>query len=217
MILAAGIYMEGFQEKSTPYKLLVDNELGSVERITYGCETSVEDTIVLITGIHPRENNSIEPEIQAAKEYVEEHSFVNVVHYQINATPNEDDYDQERGNGEMLARDYVIPDLEESGASFVIIGHSYFDDYGKGAYIATPDGDEGSVEIAKKIYATSDFGYYQESDGDSYEATSSQLVSCPIAEEGYLTFEYYIPDYLTAENSTDKTKELFVLLVKYVN
>ncbi|MBE6500914.1 MAG: hypothetical protein E7Z79_00565 [Methanobrevibacter thaueri] len=216
LALGGAIAFEEYQKQHTPYRVLAKNDLGSVERIIYGCQTS-EETIALITGIHPREKLSIDPEIKAAREYANEHSKVNFIHYQVNVTKDADDYDKGRANGEKLVHDYVNPDVTRSNANCVIISHSHIEDYGEGYYLATPEMDDASVEIAKKIHATSDFGYYPRTGNESYNSTSAQLVSCPIAKAGYPTFVYEIPENITAQNSTDWTKDLFSLMVKYTS
>ena len=208
LAVGASIAFEDYQDKHAPYKVLADNSLGTVERITYGCETS-EETVALITGIHPEEKISIDPVIQAAKEYVNEHSDVKIMHYQIKVAKDDD----ERANGEKLAHDYVVPDVTESDASSVIISHSYDDEYSEVFYLATPEMDDTSVDIAKKIRATSDFDYAAGSDAEN--SSSSKLVSCPIANEGYPTFEYEIPESVSAQNATGWTKDLFSVIVKY--
>ena len=75
--------------------------------------------------------------------------------------------------------------------------------------------DNASVEIAKQIKKTSDFGYYPKTGNESYQSTSAVLVSCPIAKSGYPTFVYEIPEDITKQNSTDWAKDLFDLMVKY--
>ena len=216
LALGAAMAYEEYHDKYAPYKVLAKNDLGTVERIIYGCETS-EETIALITGIHPREKLSIDPEIQAAREYANGHSDVNIIHYQVNVTKDANDYDKGRANGEKLVHDYVNPDVTKSGANCVIISHSHMEDYGEGYYLATPEMDDASVEIAKKIHATSDFGYYPKTSKESYNSTSAKLVSCPIAKAGYPTFVYEIPENITAQNSTDWTKDLFSLMVRYTS
>lgn len=207
---------EDYQDKHATHKVLAKSDLGTVERIIYGCSTS-EESIALITGIHPREKLSIDPEIKAAREYADEHSKVNIIHYQVNVTQDADDYDKGRANGEKLVHDYVNPDVTRSNANCVIISHSHMEDYGEGYYLATPEMDDKSVEIAKKIHATSDFGYYPRTGNESYKSTSAQLVSCPIAKAGYPTFVYEIPENITAQDSTDWTKDLFSQMVKYTS
>lgn len=213
LAVGASIAFENYQEKHAPYKLLADNDLGTVERITIGCETS-GDTIAIITGIHPKEKLSIDPVIQAAREYVSQHKDIKIIHYQVNVTKDAKKYDKGKANGEKLAHDFVNPDVTKSDASCVIISHSHNGKYGDGFYLTTPEMDKSSVGIAKKIKATSDFGYYPKT-GDDKNSTSDQLVSCPIAEAGYPTFTYEIPKDTDAEDAVEWTKDLFRLMVKY--
>ncbi len=212
--LGAAIAFENYQQEHAPYKILGNNSLGTVERIVYGNDNA-SDSIALITGIHPREKLSIGPEIKAAKEYVDEHEDTKIIHYQVNVTKDAKNYEKGRANGEKLVHDYVNPDVTKSDAKCVIISHSHIEGYGEGFYIATPEMDDASVKIAKKIKATSNFGYYPKTGDESYKSTSAVLVSCPIAEAGYPTFVYEIPENITSKDSTEWTKELFTQMVKY--
>ncbi len=214
LILGALAYYDYEQELNSPYRVLGNNSLGTVEKIIYG-NASANTTIALITGIHPREKLSIEPEIKAAKEYANANDNVKIIHYQVNVTKDADDYKKSRNNGESLVHDFVNKDVTHSDADCVIISHSHIESYGKGYYVATPKMDEKSVRIAVKINNTTDFGYYPRTGNESYKSTSAVLVSVPIAEAGYPTFVYEIPENITEQNSTDKAKELFDLMVKY--
>jgi hypothetical protein len=130
-------------------------------------------------------------------------------------TKNPKDYKKGRVNGEKLVHDYVNPDVTKSDADCVIISHSHVEWYGEGFYLATPEMDNASVEIAKKISENSDFNYYPVTGNETYKSTSAVLVSKPIAQSGHPTFVYEIPENITEQDSTDKTKELFDLMVKY--
>lgn len=66
LILGALIYYQNEELNNATYRMLGDNDLGTVEKIIYGNE-SANNTIALITGIHPREKLCIDPEIKAAK------------------------------------------------------------------------------------------------------------------------------------------------------
>ena len=214
IILGILIHSENYQEDHSTYKLLGNNSLGTVERIIYGNE-SAANSIALITGIHPREKLSINPEIKAAKEYADEHDDVKIIHYQVNVTKDPKNYKKSRANGESLVHDFVNPDVNTTDAKAVIISHSHVEWYGEGFYLATPEMDNASVEIAKKINETSHFGYYPKTGNESYQSTSAVLVSCPIAKAGYPTFVYEIPENITKQDSTDWAKDLFDLMVKY--
>ena len=74
------------------------------------------------------------------------------------------------------------------------------------------DGD--SVNMAEKIRDSSDFNYYPMQGNETYKSTSAQLVSKPIAQSGYPTFIYEIPEDISERTATDKTKELFDLILK---
>ena len=173
--------------------------------------------IALITGIHPRETLSIEPEIQAAKEFGNDD--VKILHYKVTVTQNAQDYEQGRANGEsfLVRHDYVNPHVTSSDADAVIISHSHNPNYGQGFYLATPQMDDASVNIAKKISESSDFNYYPVTGNETYKSTSAVLVSKPIAQAGYPTFVYEIPEDIWEMTSTEKTKELFGLIAENIN
>ena len=215
LVIIVGIVThDNYRYENTPYNLLGNNSLGTVEKIIYGNE-SANNTIALITGIHPREKLAINPEIKAAKEFVNETDDVKIIHYQVNVTKNPKNYKKGRANGESLVHDFVNPDVTHSDADCVIISHSHVDWYGEGFYLATPEMDNASVTIAQKINNTTDFGYYPRTGNESYKSTSAVLVSKPIAQAGYPTFVYEIPENITKHDSTEWTKNLFSELVKY--
>ena len=214
LILGGLIYYENYQIEHSPHRVLGNNSLGTVEKIIYGNE-SANHSIALITGIHPREKLSINPEIKAAKEFANKTDDVKIIHYQVNVTKDPKDYKKGRANGESLVHDFVNPDVTRSDADCVIISHSHVEWYGEGFYLATPEMDNTSVTIAEKINQTSDFGYYPRTGNETYKSTSAVLVSKPIAQAGYPTFVYEIPENITKQDSTDMAKELFGLMVKY--
>ena len=216
IVIGAIIYNDNYQYEHAPYHLIGNNSLGTVEKIIYG-DDSAGHSIALITGIHPREKLAIGPEIKAAKEYVKNHNDTKIIHYQVNVTKDSKDYQKGGANGESLVHDFVNPDVTHSDADCVIISHSHIPGYGEGFYLATPEMDDASVKIAEKINKTSDFGYYPRTGTETYKSTSAVLVSKPIAQAGYPTFVYEIPENITKQDSTDWAKDLFDLMVKYTD
>ncbi len=214
IVLGCLIMYENYQDENSTYQVLGNNSLGTVEKIIYG-NASANNSIALITGIHPREKLAINPEIKAAKEYANENDDIKIIHYQVNVTKDPKNYKKSRANGESLVHDFVNPDVTKSDADCVIISHSHVEWYGEGFYVATPEMDNVSVEISQKINNTTDFNYYPRTGNESYKSTSAVLVSKPIAQAGYPTFVYEIPENITKQDSTDKMKELFDLMVKY--
>ena len=100
----------------------------------------------------------------------------------------------------------------ESDVDAVIISHSHIPEYGEGFYLATPEMDDASVNIASSIRDSSDFNYYPVTGTETYKSTSAVLVSKPIAQAGYPTFVYEIPEDISEWTATEKTKELFRLI-----
>lgn len=216
LLLAVGAFV--FYEFSPHYNNITydtigNTSIGTVEKGISG-NVSANKTIALITGIHPREKLSIEPEIEAAKEFG--NNDVKIIHYKVTVTDYPDDYDTGRANGESLVHDYVNPDVAQSDAGAVIISHSHNPEYGEWFYLATPEMDSKSVTIASDINKTSDFNYYPVTGNEIYKSTSAVLVSKPIAQSGHPTFVYEIPEDISGMMATQKTKELFNLISNYI-
>lgn len=195
------------------YHTLGNTSIGTVEKGISGNENATT-CIALITGIHPRETLSIDPEIEAAKQFGSDD--VKIIHYKVTVTQNPQDYSEGRANGESLVHDYVNPDVTSSDADAVIISHSHVPEYGQGFYLATPEMDSASVNIAQNIEKSSDFNYYPVTGNETYKSTSAVLVSKPIAQAGYPTFVYEIPEDVWEFMVTLKTKELFNLISQNV-
>ena len=209
LVIGALIYVSTPKYAEIDYTTIANTSIGTVEVGIAGNE-SAETSIALITGIHPRETLSIEPEIQAAKEYGNDD--VKIINYKVTVTQNPQDYDKGRANGESLVHDYVNPSIMESDVDAVIISHSHIPEYGEGFYLATPEMDDASVNIASSIRDSSDFNYYPVTGTETYKSTSAVLVSKPIAQAGYPTFVYEIPEDISEWTATEKTKELFRLI-----
>ena len=184
------------------------NEMGYVTKDIYNHYGS-EQTIILITGIHPRENLAINPEIESAKRFALTHN-ARMVNYNVTVTKDPEDYKNSRYNGEHLVSEFVLPDIYKSKADAVIISHSHIEGYGEGFYIATPAMDEASVKLDENIKNSEiDFNYYKTPENTTYESTSIELVSKPLADAGYPTLVYEIPENITEQESTDRTYAFF--------
>lgn len=191
-----------------------ENNFGTVDKYILGNNNSSTE-MVLIAGIHPREKLAIEPEIEAARQFAAKHD-VRFIVYHVNVTNNPTDYQASRDQGESLVHDFIVPDISNTHAKAVIISHSHVEGYGEGYYLATPEMDKSSVDIAQKISKSSDFNYFPRNVSKPVEATSAILVSNPIAQAGYPTFVYEIPENINDQDSTNKAIELFNLMYDIV-
>ena len=210
LVICAFVMFENGNYNEITYTTLGNTSIGTVEVGISGNE-SAPKCIALITGIHPRETLSIDPEIEAAKQFGNDD--VKILHYKVTVTQNPEDYEEGRANGESLVHDYVNPHVTSSDADAVIISHSHIPEYGEGFYLATPEMDNASVTIAKNIESKSGFNYYPVTGNETYKSTSAVLVSKPIAQAGFPTFVYEVPEDVSESEVTDKTKELFDLII----
>ncbi|MDO5826210.1 MAG: hypothetical protein Q4Q22_07505 [Methanosphaera sp.] len=166
------------------------------------------NTMVIITGIHPRETLAIDPEIESARLFAMTHQ-VNMIIYNVTVTSDPTDYSKGRANGEKLVADYVVPDIMTTNAKVVIISHSHIATYGEGYYVATPEMDEASVNLANGIKDGGiDFNYYPRTGNEEYKSTSAVLVSKPVAQAGYPTLVYEVPEDILSQEVTLRTHDL---------
>ncbi|MDO5851520.1 MAG: hypothetical protein Q4Q23_03445 [Methanobacteriaceae archaeon] len=174
-------------------------------------------TIAIITGIHPRETLAINPEIEAAKVFAFFNN-VKVVNYNVVVEKDSSDYNLSRTNGEHLVSNYVVCDIYNSNADVVIISHSHIPTYGEGFYVATPEMDQKSVDLAQKIQSGGiNFNYYPNNGKSSYNSSSAVLVSKPLAISGYPTLVYEIPENITENDAYQNTYNLMKFCLDYLN
>lgn len=213
LIILLGLILIFGNSKDISYETLADTDIGSVEVGICGNENATK-CIALITGMHPREPLSIGPEIEAAKQFGGDD--VKIIHYKVTVTRDAQDYNLGRANGESLVHDYVNPHVTSSDADAVVISHSHIPEYGEGFYVATPQMDDASVRIAKNINQSGDFNYYPVTGNETYKSSSAVLVSKPIAQAGYPTIVYEVPENVFEFIITFKTKDLFNIIAKNI-
>lgn len=213
LIILLGLILIFGNSKDISYETLADTDIGSVEVGICGNENATK-CIALITGMHPREPLSIGPEIEAAKQFGGDD--VKIIHYKVTVTKDAQDYNLGRANGESLVHDYVNPHVTSSDADAVVISHSHIPEYGEGFYVATPQMDDASVRIAKNINQSGDFNYYPVTGNETYKSSSAVLVSKPIAQAGYPTLVYEVPENVFEFIITFKTKDLFNIIAKSI-
>ena len=122
LVIGGIIFFESTQYPEIKYTTIANTSIGTVEVGIAGNENATK-CIALITGIHPRETLSIDPEIQSAREFANDN--VKIINYKVTVTENPEDYEQGRANGESLVHDYVNPNVTASDADAVIISHSH--------------------------------------------------------------------------------------------
>jgi hypothetical protein len=169
---------------------------GFVTKLIYSHPGLSTPKIAIITGMHPREISAKNVVPDVIKSYANTHN-IGVVNYQINVTQDPQDFAIGRANGQDLVAQYVIPDIEKSNYSMVIIVHDHEQGYGESYYIATPSMDGKSVALAPSVNnLLPDFNYYTRNKDQVPEGTSINQIDNPIVDTGTPVFVYEIPEWL---------------------
>lgn len=200
------------------HSFLGSDSRGYVTKDVYSYYGSSGPKIAIITGMHPREISAKTVLPSVIKSYALTHNNVEIVNYQINVTDSPEDYTKGRNNGEGLVAQYVVPDIEKSDYSLVIIAHNHKVSYGNGYYIATPTMDTKSVLMAASISSSlPDFNYYQRSADEKPHSTSITKVDNQIAATGTPVFVYEIPEWVGNSDVSFNSNRLIDACFNYLN
>lgn len=180
---------------------------GYVTKEIYASPDPHEIKIAVITGMHPRELHATNLVPQVVKQFALQNN-VEIINYQVHVTDEPQDYSIGRSNGQALVAQYVIPDIEKSNASLVIICHDHENGYGNGYYIATPTHDYKSVILGQNVHRLlPQFNYYPGS-ADKKESSSITQVDQPLTQLGFPVFVYEIPEWAGNQEASNMTYNL---------
>jgi len=209
LIILAVIMSITYYINTTNEKTLGKNDLGDVSlKGPYGNMDST-DKIAFIIGVHPLESNShisLLNNIQNNSKYLNKSYYI----YIVNVTKDRNVFNASRMNGQLLARDYVVPDIKNKNYSFVVDIHSHQGVYIEKNFIISPLNDEKSKEIGldtiKNIENMKILKFIPADDGDP---TSPEYVSIPILKSGTPTIIYETYLY-ESENTTNNFMIKFI-------
>ncbi len=182
------IYSEGHSE------VIGENDLGSINKVTYGHSSDPTVKIGIVSGMHSREqvHKYVLPLVSRLFAFL--NPDVKIVNYVVDVTDHPEDFDIGRANGESLVHDYVVNDVDNEDLDLVIIGHDHEPGYGEGYYVATPSMDDASVELASEVCSDIGFNHYTRNKSQRSKSTSIVNVDNPIVETGTRLFVYEIPE-----------------------
>ena len=193
---------QGFDESIIK---LGSNSLGYVTlEGPFGNESS-QVTVAYIIGQHPRESQAHE----ALESYIKEHSnSLNYKYYiyKVHVTDSPNDFSQGRMNGQLLAQDFIVPDVNYRHFHLVVDIHSSNAFYYPEPYLFTPGGGGTSISYAQKIVNQNNdwLAYYEPP-----EYTSPKYSTEPIKNNGTpaIVFEAYGEPGLSVEQQIEKLVE----------
>lgn len=180
------------------------NSNGTVYKITYGNNSS-ENTAIMILGVHSLESGIHNATNETIMKYTKENSLNNkFVAYFIklnfkDSGMNTSDYDTNRHMGELLANEYVVPDIENYDPYVVVDVHEMENYWDEQKYVGVLNNNSSVTrEYADAIADNLSFPIFKINAG-----TSPEWVTEPISEHGHevILFE-------TAQDDSQQNKTL---------
>lgn len=185
-------------------EIIGNNSNGTVYKITCGNESS-SDTAVVILGVHSLESGIHNATNETIMNFTKDNSLnKKYIVYFIKLNYNDSgmnisDYNTNRHMGELLAYDYVVPDIEKYDPYVVVDVHEMENYWEIQRYVGVVDNKSTTaLDYAHRINETVGYPFYPVRSG-----TSPQWVTMPISKNGHnvVLFE-------TAQADTQYEKEL---------
>ena len=205
LIIFAGLTTLTYQngQKLDKYTtILGNNSNGTVYKITCG-NSSSNDTAVVILGVHSLESgihNATNETIMNLTKANDLHKKYIVYFIKLNFKDsglNTSDYNTNRHMGEMLANEYVVPDIEEYNPYIVVDVHEMENYWDILRYVGVIDNKSSvTMEYANDISDEVGFPVYPIRGG-----TSPQWVTIPIAKNNHNTILFE-----TAQDDSQRNK-----------
>lgn len=203
-ILAAGTF---FLLSNMNKSNMGSNSKGYVTKEVYASPGPHQVKIAVVTGMHPRELHATNLVPQVLRQFAAQNN-VEIINYQVNVTDEPQDFSVGRSNGQALVAEYVIPDIEKSNDSLVIICHDHKMGYGNGYYFATPTDDSKSVALGQKVHQLLPQFIYYPGSADTNESSSISQVDRPLTQAGFPVFVYEIPEWVGNAEASNMTYSL---------
>ena len=175
---------------------------GSVTREgPYGNPSSPQK-IAIIAGIHPLEHQAhtaIIKSLKAQGNTLKECYYV----YKVNVTRDAQDYEKGRNNGQKLANQYIVPDIQKQGFNLAIDIHSNRGKYQRKRFIYVPLTSQSSETTASQMVNQINWLTIY----DPPNPTSTSYVTIPLIKSGIpsIVYETYMYEpYNTTKAHADQ-------------
>ena len=183
--------------------IIGNNSNGTVYKMVCGNSFS-SDTAVVILGVHSLESGMHNATYEAIKNFTKDNSLNRkFIVYFIKLNFNDsgmdtNDYNTNRHMGELLAYDYVVPDIDQYDPYVIVDVHEMEDYWERQKYVGVLNHSSNTtMKYANAIGDSIGFPVYTFKSG-----TSLQWVSMPLAEKNHTVFLVEAP-----QNDTQSQKD----------
>ena len=206
------ILNESQQETETldEYTTIIgNNSNGTVYKITYG-NLSSNNTAIMILGVHSLENGTHIATNESIMNFTKDNTLKNrFVAYYIKLNFNDSgmntsDYDTNRHMGELLANEYVVPDIENYDPYVVVDVHEMENYWENQKYVGIINNESNvSVQYANEIAGNLSFPVFPITGG-----TSPEWVTIPISNNRHEVILFETAQDDSMENKTQIASNL---------
>ena len=215
IVIGVGITLilnESQQETETldEYTTIIgNNSNGTVYKITYG-NLSSNNTAIMILGVHSLENGTHIATNESIMNFTKDNTLKNrFVAYYIKLNFNDSgmntsDYDTNRHMGELLANEYVVPDIENYDPYVVVDVHEMENYWENQKYVGIINNESNvSVQYANEIAGNLSFPVFPITGG-----TSPEWVTIPISNNCHEVILFETAQDDSMENKTQIASNL---------
>ena len=215
IVIGVGITLilnESQQETETldEYTTIIgNNSNGTVYKITYG-NLSSNNTAIMILGVHCLENGTHIATNESIMNFTKDNTLKNrFVAYYIKLNFNDSgmntsDYDTNRHMGELLANEYVVPDIENYDPYVVVDVHEMENYWENQKYVGIINNESNvSVQYANEIAGNLSFPVFPITGG-----TSPEWVTIPISNNRHEVILFETAQEDSMENKTQIASNL---------
>jgi len=132
--------------------LLGSADYGSVTREGPYGNISSQVRIAYIVGVHPLESSAHHAIVETIKGQDSNLKYCYYI-YVVNVTKDVEDYSKGRNNGQLLAKDYVVPDASRENFNLAVDVHSNVGNWAENTFIFSPVEGGSSESIGRQIVA----------------------------------------------------------------
>lgn len=189
--------------------IIGSNSNGTVYKITYG-NTSSNDTAIVILGVHTLENGTHIAVNESIMNFTKDNSLnKKFIAYFIKLNFNDSgmnisDYDTNRHMGELLANEYVLPDIEKYDPYVIVDVHEMEDYCDIQRYIGVFNNKSSvTMEYAHAIGDNLSYPVYPVKSG-----SSPKWVTIPLTKKGHNVILFETAQADTQHNKTLTARDL---------
>ncbi|MDI6644226.1 MAG: hypothetical protein QME14_04140 [Methanobacteriaceae archaeon] len=158
--------------------------------------------IAYIVGVHPLESNSHRAAVESLKSRTDSFKYSYYI-YNVSVFRDKDNYEQGRMNGQILAKKYVVPDIEIENFDLVVDIHSNRGNYPVMVFVFSPVPNTTAEKYAYKIKDRIPYmDYYSPP-----HQTCTLFIAIPLIKAGIPTIVYetyiYEPYEITKNHLSD--------------